>query len=185
MHKNFTNSKLSKWLTTSISESRPSYRKSQNNKRTTKLDFSRRSKTRSSNSVLNLRKFQRSKSNVTCRCRTLEKLTLSFPLILNSITSFKTDKPSPVPYLPSNNCLAKRKAESKPKSMANSVPKIRTPTKNGMTKSNTKETERTSEISMKRLKSFFMKLTPSLPWKMMTIDLFIMIALTTLIFTQF
>jgi hypothetical protein len=125
------------------------------------------------------------KLNVTCNYKTPEKLMLSFPLIPNSTTSLKTGKPSLVLFPPSNNSLVKRKAESKPKSMANFVLKIRTLTKSGMMKDSTKETERTSETLTKRLRSFFVKSILSSPLKTTMIDLPFLIALNSLIFTQF
>lgn len=170
---------------TSTRESRPSCQKSQNNKRTIKSDSSRKSKTKSRNSASNLKKSRKTKSNVTCSYKTPEKPTLNFPLTPNSITSSKTGKPFPVPFPPLNNSLVKRKVESKPKLMANFVPKTKTLTKSGMMKDSTKETERTSETLMKKLRSSFTKSIQSLPLKMMTIDLTILIALSSLIFTPF
>jgi hypothetical protein len=150
-----------------------------------KSDSSRKSKIKSRSSAFSLKKSPKTRLNVTCSYKIQEKLTLSFPLTPNLTTYLKTGKPSLVRFPPSNNSLVKRKAESKPKLMANFVPKIRTRTKSGMMKDSMKETERTLETLTKRLRSFFMKSILSSPLKTTMIDLTILIALSSIIFTQF
>lgn len=154
----------------STKEFNPSYQSNRKNKKTMRLDFSRRFKTKSSNSVPNCKEFPKKKLKDMLTCKALENLTKSSLQILNLTVFQKIDKLSQARFHQLSKCLVKKKVEKRLKLTVNFVTKIKKPIKSLMIKNNMKGIERTSKTLIRKYKSCLLKSIISLLQKTMMID---------------
>lgn len=170
MPKNFLNSKLCKLLMISTREFNRFYQRNPSNKRMMKLDFSKKSRIKSNNLVLNFKRYLKNKSKGMSICKILWSLIKSILLIPNLTVFFKIEKPFLALFHLLKRYLAKRKVENRQRQMDNFVQKTRRLTKRPTNRSNMNEIEKMLKILTRKSKNFSIRSTLLQHWKTMMIE---------------